>query len=136
MRRFRSRSFTANILASILLVGMGLVGCLMLLMIVEPNEPRAFFGTLGLFGLIALIPLGALRKPNQARGGIIPRIRLGLPTFGQGWLSRRRQRALEGRPLKPWKRRKSSFVPQPWGQPETSTFEPIKGDGETGARAP
>lgn len=109
MRKYRPRDFSANILASILLIGMGFVGCLALVLIFEPTDVRGYLVVLGVFGPLTLLPLSGLRRPASER-------RIYPFAFLRSLFRKKRRAHVPVTERKMWKRRKSSFVPEPWGQ--------------------
>lgn len=109
MRKFRSRDYSANILASVLLIFMGAAGCLSLILVFAPQDTTAYLLVGGIFGPLALLPLSGLRRASaEMRGWSLARIR---NLFRR---RKRRQQDFSGTP-KMWKRKQTNFVPEPWG---------------------
>ncbi|MBX3192647.1 MAG: hypothetical protein KF819_37025, partial [Labilithrix sp.] len=113
MAKYKGRNFVANLMASVLIIGWGLVGCLFLLMVMSPNDYKGLTTAILLFGAIALIPLSGMRRSSDAQGfAMVPFLLALLRRKGRSRMATRSTSTFERRY---WKRQRNSFMPEPFG---------------------
>lgn len=113
----RSRRYNANILASFLVIFAGFAACVFIGMLDDKTSSTSIPAAVVVFVFVSIVPLSIFR-PTRI-GDPEPRGGRGFARFRNWWPGRRSQT----RPLKPWKRKNTTFVHTPHGDPN-GTFIP------------
>lgn len=118
-RSQRDRNSVLAIVASFFVIAFGMCGCLVIAMVSSnQNDRHGLYVAIGVFALIALIPLGSLRPARPLE------VRAPQPSFWQrcrSFFQRRKEREVK---VETWKRKRTDFVSTPHGSEYVSTFEP------------
>lgn len=118
-RSSRDRNSLVSFVASFIVIAFGLMGCIVIALIVGgQNDRQGLYVAVGVFALIALIPLGSLRPARPFE------VKHPQPSWGERirrLFGRRREREVK---ISTWKRKRTDFVSTPHGSEYASSFQP------------